>query len=400
MLRNERRVRDLFRRPRARRLALSLVMEHGDRIPAGEVSGLLDDLVGCTVFDAFVAELRQSTAGYAHDGRTIDCPVQIAWAGNDRTIPFSRYGRPWADALPEAKLVTLPGVGHVPMYDDPGLVADTILDLTRRTDSRRTPTPMNTTPEIHVHRWNGTPPSWIGVIAHGYGEHAGRYQHVARRFVADGAVVYAPDHRGHGLSPGERALVSDIEAIVDDLAGVVDAAKAEHPGLPVVLLGHSMGGIVATRYAQRTGSSTIDALVLTGPAIGGNPEIEGLLALDPIPDVPIDPAILSRDEAVQRAYAEDDLVYHGPFARASLEGMFGAVATIADGPRIEVPTLWIHGELDGLAPLEPTRAAIERVRPEAFDHEVYPGAMHEVLNEINRDEVLDRIAGFVQSNTR
>jgi alpha-beta hydrolase superfamily lysophospholipase len=286
------------------------------------------------------------------------------------------------------------------MYDDPGLVADTILDLTRRTDSRRNPTPMNTTPEIHVHRWNGTPPTWIGVIAHGYGEHAGRYQHVARRFVADGAVVYAPDHRGHGLSPGERALVSDIEAIVDDLAAVVDTARAEHPGLPVVLLGHSMGGIVATRYAQRTGSSTIDALVLTGPAIGGNPDIEGLLALDPIPDVPIDPAILSRDEAVQQAYAEDDLVYHGPFARASLEGMFGAVTTIAEGPRIEVPTLWVHGELDGLAPLEPTRAAIERVRPEAFDHEVYPGAMHEVLNEINRDEVLDRIAGFVQSNTR
>jgi alpha-beta hydrolase superfamily lysophospholipase len=257
---------------------------------------------------------------------------------------------------------------------------------------------MTTPPDVHIHRWNADDPTWIAVIAHGYGEHAGRYEHVAQRFVADGAAVYAPDHRGHGLSEGERALVTDVEAMVDDLDGVIDLARSEHPGLPVVLLGHSMGGILATRSAQRSGDATLAALVLSGPVIGGNPDIEALLGMDPIPDVPIDPAMLSRDPAVGEAYMNDELVYHGPFARETLESLFGARDTIAAGPRFAVPTLHVHGELDPLAPLEVSSAAVERVRPEGqpFEQKIYTGAMHEVLNETNRDEVLDDIGAFVR----
>ena len=84
-----------------------------------------------------------------------------------------------------------------------------------------------------------------------------------------------------------------------------------------MLIGHSMGGLVATRYAQLHGSE-LAALVLSGPAIGGNPGIEALLAMDPIPDLPIDPSTLSRDPEVGRTYLEDPLVWHGPFRRATL----------------------------------------------------------------------------------
>jgi alpha-beta hydrolase superfamily lysophospholipase len=160
-------------------------------------------------------------------------------------------------------------------------------------------------------------------------------------------------------------------------------------------VGHSLGGVIATRFVQR-GNHGLAALVLTGPAVGGNPAFEGLLAMDPIPDVPIDPAVLSRDSAVGEQYASDPLVYHGPLQRKTLEQIFVAVAAIGSGPDFgTLPTLWIHGSEDQLAPLDATRSAIEHVRGAQLEELVYPGARHEVLNEINREEVLDEVARFL-----
>jgi alpha-beta hydrolase superfamily lysophospholipase len=249
----------------------------------------------------------------------------------------------------------------------------------------------------YVHRWSAAEPRSIVLIAHGYGEHAGRYEHVAQRLVDDlDAAVYAPDHRGHGRTDGATGLVEDGEAITTDLHDVADSARAEHPGLPVALIGHSMGGLIATRYAQRFGSE-LAALVLSGPAIGGNPAFEQLLAMDPIPDVPIDPAVLSRDPAVGEAYAADELVYHGPFQRVTLEQLFAAIGRVAEGGGFgDLPTLWIHGSDDQIVPLDVTRPAIERVRGTNFVERIYEGARHEVFNETNRDEVLDDVVTFLR----
>src|SRR3954447_18147573 len=143
---------------------------------------------------------------------------------------------------------------------------------------------------IVVHRWDAGDARYVVLLSHGYGEHARRYDHVAEALVADGAVVYAPDHHGHGRSDGERALADDLEGAVEDLHLVAEAAQAENAGPPTVLIGHSMGGLIAARYGQRYGSE-LRALVLSGPAVGGNPEIEALAQMDPIPDVPIDPDV-------------------------------------------------------------------------------------------------------------
>jgi alpha-beta hydrolase superfamily lysophospholipase len=249
----------------------------------------------------------------------------------------------------------------------------------------------------HVHRWSAAEPRSIALIAHGYGEHAGRYEHVAQRLVDDlDAAVYAPDHRGHGRTGGATGLVEDGEAITQDLHDVADAARSEHPGLPVVLIGHSMGGLIATRYAQRFGDE-LAALVLSGPVVGANPVFEQLLAMDPIPDVPIDPAVLSRDPAVGEAYAADELVYHGPFQRVTLEQLFAAIGRVAEGPGFgDLPTLWIHGSDDQLVPLDITRPAMEKLRGSSFRERVYEGARHEVFNETNRDEVLDDVVAFLR----
>jgi alpha-beta hydrolase superfamily lysophospholipase len=253
-----------------------------------------------------------------------------------------------------------------------------------------------TTGELFVGTWADDVGEFAALVAHGIGEYSGRYGHVAERLISSGATaVYAPDHLGHGQSAGERSLIVDVDVMVADLHLVADRLRADYPGLPLVLVGHSLGGIIATRYAQLH-REELAALVLSAPVIGGNPGFEALLAMDPMPEVPIDPAALSRDPAVGAAYLADPLIYHGPLSRTTLQAIFGSVAAIADGPDLgDLPTLWIHGENDPLAPYEATAKAFEHVGGTALRQKVYPGAMHEIFNETNNDEVLDDVGTFL-----
>lgn len=249
--------------------------------------------------------------------------------------------------------------------------------------------------QIVVREWPNDQPRYVALLVHGYGEHIGRYEHVADTLVRHGAAVHGPDHMGHGKSEGERVLIDDYEDVVTDVHTVDERARADHPGLPVVLIGHSMGGLIAARYAQRYGE-TLAALVLSGPVLGSWEVIPQLLALDPIPEIPIDPATLSRDPAVGAAYAEDPLVWHGPFKRTTLEALATALDTIAKGGTFgPLPTLWIHGSDDQLVPLSGTRPGIEAVKGSDFEEIIYPEARHEVFNETNKDQVLADVTAFI-----
>jgi alpha-beta hydrolase superfamily lysophospholipase len=248
---------------------------------------------------------------------------------------------------------------------------------------------------IQLYRWDTAEPRYAAVLVHGLAEHAGRYEHVAQALVAHGAVVYAADHLSHGRSEGEMGHVDDIEEIVTDTEQVVSTARQEQPTLPVVMIGHSLGGIVATRFAQEHGEQ-LSALVLSGPAIGGNPGLFGLLDLPELPDVPLNPDWLSRDPEVGRRYVEDPLVYSGPLKRPTLEALVASTKRVADGGGFgSLPTLWIHGEEDLLCPLPHAREAIERVRGSRLEERIYPGARHEVFNETNKDEVIGDVTSFL-----
>ena len=236
---------------------------------------------------------------------------------------------------------------------------------------------------------------YIALLCHGYGEHIGRYEHVADALVRHGAVVHGVDHLGHGRSAGERVLITDYEQVVADFHALAQRAREQDPGLPTVLVGHSMGGMIAARYAQLHGPE-LAALVLSGPVLGRWDAASALLALDEIPDTPIDPDTLSRDPGVGAAYAADPLVWHGRFARPTLQALAACIERIRGEARLgSLPTLWVHGADDRLVPIDGTREGIDLLRGEVFEERVYPDARHEVFNEINRDEVLADVTAFV-----
>jgi len=247
-------------------------------------------------------------------------------------------------------------------------------------------------------RWEAAAPTYVALLCHGYGEHIGRYEEVASRLAGDGAAVYGIDHVGHGRSDGDRVLVEDFEGVVDDVRRLERTARAENPDLPVVLIGHSMGGMIGARYAQRYGAD-LACVVLSGPVIGRWDAVTALLAAEEIPDAPIDPATLSRDAAVGRAYVDDPLVWHGPFKRPTLEALQSCIDTIsAAGPIDTTPVLWLHGEDDQLVPMAASREGWQRIAGPGAEQKSYPGARHEIFNETNRSEVLDDVLTFVHAH--
>jgi len=140
------------------------------------------------------------------------------------------------------------------------------------------------------------------VLVHGLGEHSGRYAHVVARLVGEGYAVHTADHRGHGRSDGPRALIENMDYVVADVDTLVDRAVAAEPGVPVFMLGHSMGGLIALRYAlahqDRLAGLILSAALAQLEAVPRPLELVGraLSVIAPrAPLIAIDPALVSRD---------------------------------------------------------------------------------------------------------
>jgi len=189
-------------------------------------------------------------------------------------------------------------------------------------------------------------------------------------------------------------LIEDFEEVVTDVHAVARRLREEHPGLPLVVIGHSMGGLIAARYAQRYGES-LAALVLSAPVIGDWELPRRLLALDEIPRTPVSPAALSRDRAVGAAYAADPLVWHGPMKRPTVEAFAHTLDTAAEeGATGPLPLLWLHDD-DRLVPLPGSRVGVERLSGGRHTERVFPGARHEVFNETCKAEAFETLTRFL-----
>jgi len=261
---------------------------------------------------------------------------------------------------------------------------------------------------IVAFRWDPpAEPRAIVQLTHGMGEHAQRYAHLARTLAQQGYVVYAQDHRGHGETATSDAELGRIGAegwdeLVADIGRMSAVARAEHPGLPLVLIGHSMGSFAAQQYLLDH-SGDVDAVVLTGTALLDL--LEPALDLDQPLDLsmfnaPFAPARtdydwLSRDEAQVDAYVAD------PHCGFGLDGeggkqMFVAARQLADpdrlaGLRTDLPVYIAVGEHDPVnGELALVHGLVDRLREAGLGDvtlRTYPEARHEVLNETNRDEV-------------
>lgn len=249
---------------------------------------------------------------------------------------------------------------------------------------------------VFYRRWDPDgPPRRIVQIVHGYAEHGGRYDLVARTLASGGSVVYASDHLGHGRSDGERALIDDFEEVVDDLHRLAETARRDHPELPLILVGHSMGGLLAGRFAQRW-PDEVAGVAFCGAVIGDWHWAREVLAEPDLPHIPFDPAALSRDPAVGAAYAADPLVYHGQYKRQLLEAEVAALDRFqAANDRLTMPVLFLHGTDDPFVPYDRSLQAVRDMPTADLTVHVYEGARHEVLNESNRDEVLGHLGPWV-----
>jgi acylglycerol lipase len=243
----------------------------------------------------------------------------------------------------------------------------------------------------------------VVVIAHGAGEHSGRYGHVAERLVREGYAVYALDHRGHGRSAGPRALIDRMDNAVADLDTLVLLATGEQPGLPVFLLGHSMGGTVSLCYALRH-QDRLQALALTGPLAAleaASPLVRiaarTLSALTPrLPVIAVDSSLVSRDPAVVEAYNADPLVHHGKLPARTVAELGAAIESFpARVPEITVPTLILYGTADGLCPTEGSVMLGQRIGATDRTIKSYPGLYHEILNEPEREQVMDDLCAWL-----
>ena len=249
-------------------------------------------------------------------------------------------------------------------------------------------------------------PRAVVILSHGFGEHARRYDHVAERFGRDGLLTYALDHRGHGRSGGKRVLAKDISEFTGDFDTLVGVATHEHPGVPRIVLGHSMGGGIVFAYGVEH-PDNYDLMVLSGPAVAAQTAVSPLLAwlaktigaIAPgLPLQQLDAGAVSRDPAVVDAYNTDPLVYHGKvpggIARVLLlvgETMPQRAASLA------APLLVVHGSDDHLIPVEGSRQLVAAVGSSDVELKVYPRLYHEVFNEPEQDQVLDDVASWINA---
>ena len=261
---------------------------------------------------------------------------------------------------------------------------------------------------VFVYRWSGAgEPKAIVQIAHGMGEHAARYRRLAEALVGHGYVVYANDHRGHGRTAGSEARQGDLgklgwRGLVDDIATLGELARKEHPGLPLVVLGHSMGSFAVQQLVLEH-SDAMDAAVLSGTTavdlVAG--------ALDPSQpadltafNAPFEPARtpfdwLSRDPDEVDLYVADPMCGFG-LDGAALAGMVAAAPALGDADRLaairpDLPIYILSGEADPISGAGAlTQMVGDRYRAAGVQDVtvvLYPEARHEVFNETNRDEI-------------
>jgi len=262
--------------------------------------------------------------------------------------------------------------------------------------------------EIFSRSWLPDDPSASILLVHGFAEHSGRYEEVATWLASRGFAVHAFDHQGHGRSSGRRCYVRRFSDLLDDTEQELARAHSANPGLPLFVVGHSMGGLITASLAVER-KPDVSGFVTSGAALATPATMSRsrrwlLLALRRIAPTlslasGLDPEGLSTDPAVIRAYLEDPLVERRITTSLAAEMFATMDRTSRRASEVTSPLLALHGEDDPICPPSGSRAfaaATPRGRYLGF-----PGMRHEIFNEPGREIVFESMRKWLgESSSR
>jgi alpha-beta hydrolase superfamily lysophospholipase len=268
--------------------------------------------------------------------------------------------------------------------------------------------------KLHLREWPCHDARGTVLIVHGLGEHIGRYDALAAQLLRCGRNVVGHDQRGHGASEGARGRLNHPDDLLSDLARVIDAVRARHPG-PLVLLGHSMGGLVAARMVAGGLQAPpppwfrkVDALVLSSPALDpgmGRAQKLLLALLGPLaPNLALGnglkPEWISRDPAVVRAYVDDPQVHDRVTPRLVRFIVDAGAFVRAHAARWCVPTLLLYAGSDRCVAPSGSAAFAAAAPPAVVGARVFAPLFHEIFNEPERAEVLAVLSDWLSPTSR
>lgn len=242
------------------------------------------------------------------------------------------------------------------------------------------------------------------LLVHGLGEHMGRYQHVAFALQQAGYLVIGYDHVGHGLSSGKRGDTDTPDQLTEHLQHMAKEVKSLHAGLPLVLLGHSMGGLVVQRAAA-SDRALADAVVMSSPALAtfANAFQKLLLATLPkwLPHLRVDNGLklegLARDAQVVRDYKHDRLVH--PLISASLGAWMVEEGTkaVQQAEQWQVPSLLLYAGQDKLVNPQGSAEFSKRASAEVLQSHCFNVMYHEIFNDPEKQVVLQKLVHWLDA---
>lgn len=248
------------------------------------------------------------------------------------------------------------------------------------------------------------------VIVHGYAEHLGRYDELAGRLAARGFECHRFDLRGHGHSGGVAAHVARFDDYLDDLTRVLDHVRASTSNAkpaPLLLLGHSLGGLIALSFV-RARPEAVKALAVTSPFLRPGfevPAVKRMLATVAsvvMPTLPfsntLDPLWLSNDAEIVAAYANDPLVQRTTTPRWFIEVQEAQQQLLAHASEVTIPLLMMLGEEDQIADHKLAAAAFASIGSADKTLRTFPGLRHEILNETTRDVVIEALLEWLEQH--
>ena len=250
-------------------------------------------------------------------------------------------------------------------------------------------------------------PAAVLAVVHGYGEHGGRYGGLAEDMTARGYAVHVYDLRGHGRSAGRRGHLGRFTDYLDDTAVFLTAVGDEQPGRPLYLLGHSLGGLIATAYVEDRPVDALDGLILSSPFLRlgmpvpplklGAARLLSIVAPAMNVGNTIDPTALSHDREVVRVYDTDPLNHHLATARWAAEVLAAQSAALSAAGGIRLPFLLLYGGADAVADPQAARELFARVASADKTAQGYEGYFHEIFNETGRAAVFADLATWLEA---